>query len=459
VLTYQTAYLKTHYPAEFMAALMTTEMDNTDKITKYIADARAHGLPVLAPDVNASQKRFSVERVSPPAGATGAAALGRAIRFGLEAIKGVGGIAVDTILEARQAGPFPGVMDFCRRVSTRKVNKKVLESLTMAGAFDGIAEVNRASLFASLEGLLDSAGDEQEERELGQSSLFDSFSAEDVKLVTPQSAVFKSEPEWPRARLLALEKQVVGFYVTGHPLDTWQKICEDWLGWSTEKIKAKYEEKNAQKQPAANPRDGAEAASRSDLSTTRGEPARKAGSYNDFVPYKMRPPKPEVKLGGLLSEMREVMTKKGTRMAFAQIEDLKGRVEVVFFPDAYAGLQETIKRALVEAEPVLLTGELEIGDEAPKVLVKTVEWLAEAHRNQNLSVVVRLDPSKITPDQLREMKKSFLQHRGKCPVRIEFTDPAFRTRLVLPKTAGVAATPQMVEAVNKIFGGAVVQLQ
>ncbi|MEO5971100.1 MAG: DNA polymerase III subunit alpha, partial [Bdellovibrionia bacterium] len=189
VLTYQTAYLKTHYPTEFMAALMTTEMDNTDKITKYIGDARQHKIPVLSPDVNHSQKRFSVETIESEKGPI------KAIRFGLEAIKGVGGIAVDSILEARASGRFPSVLDFCKRVSTRKANKKVLESLCLAGALDSIAEVNRASLFASLEALLEHAGDEQEERELGQSSLFDSFSSDEIKLFTPTQALFKKEPE------------------------------------------------------------------------------------------------------------------------------------------------------------------------------------------------------------------------------------------------------------------------
>ncbi|HUP58093.1 MAG TPA: DNA polymerase III subunit alpha, partial [Bdellovibrionota bacterium] len=247
LLTYQTAYLKAHYAAEFMAALMTTEMDNTDKITKYIGDARTRGLEVLSPDVNRSQKRFSVEKIQEEKG------LRRAIRFGLEGIKGVGSIAVDAILDARAGSngatepratsEFANVLDFCRRVPSRKVNKKVLESLTLAGAFDSIAEVNRASLFASLEGLLEHAGDEQEERELGQSSLFDSFNSDEIRMVTPTNSIFKQETDWPTSRKLALEKQVVGFYVSGHPLDTWQRICEDWLGWSTEKIKSYAAEK------------------------------------------------------------------------------------------------------------------------------------------------------------------------------------------------------------------------
>jgi DNA polymerase-3 subunit alpha len=429
VLTYQTAYLKAYYPAEFMAALMTTEMDNTDKITKYIGDARAHQMLVLPPDVNYSQKRFSVEKVKGT----------KAIRFGLEAIKGVGGIAVDLILEQRKESLFKNALDFCRRVSTRKVNKKVLESLTLAGAFDSIAEVNRATLFGSLETLLDHAGDEQHERELGQSSLFDAFSADDIKMVTPSSNIFKQEEDFPPSRKLALEKQVVGFYVSGHPMDTWQRICEDWLGWSTEKIKLYAQEKQATKKAAP-----------ADTSFEYGGGGGGA---------RFRAPKTEVKLGGLLGEFREVMTKKGSRMAFGQLEDLHGKMEVVFFPDTYAQTQDLIKKALAEAEPIILHGEIEVGDEAPKILAKSVEWASEAHKQRVQSVVLSLLPSEISPDQLRELKRSFLEHRGKCPVRILFSSADFKTSLELPKNLLVAATPQMVASVNKIFGRDVVRLR
>jgi DNA polymerase-3 subunit alpha len=295
--------------------------------------------------------------------------------------------------------------------------------------------VNRASLFASLEGLLDHAGDEQAERELGQASLFDSFSADEVKLVTPAAAIFKQEEDWPSSRKLALEKQTVGFYVSGHPMDTWQKICEEWLGWSTERVREYVKEKAAQKKPAA-------------------ESQWEGG----FGPGRFRAPKTEVRLGGLLCEMREVMTKKGTRMAFAHIEDLKGKLEVIFFPDAYGQLGETIKRALAEAEPIVLTGEIEIGEEAPKILAKSIEWAAEAHKNRVQRVILTLDPTAVKPEQLRELKKSLLNFRGRCPVKIQFTDPKFKTSLELPQTLQVTATPQMVKAVNAIFGRDVVTL-
>jgi DNA polymerase-3 subunit alpha len=431
ILTYQTAYLKAHYPAEFMAALMTTEMDNTDKITKYIGDARAHNMQVLAPDVNRSQKRFSVERTEDNT---------KTIRFGLEAIKGVGGIAVDTILESRTTdGDFKNVLDFCRRVSTRKVNKKVLESLTLAGAFDAIAEVNRASLFASLETLLEHAGDEQHERELGQNSLFDSFGSDEVKLLTPATTIFKREEDFPASKKLQLEKQVVGFYVSGHPMDTWQKICEEWLGWSTERIKLFAQEKASQKKTAPVQDQGWE------------------GGYG-----RNRAPKTEVKLGGLLGEFKEVMTKKGTRMAFAQLEDLKGKIEVIFFPDTYAIVQETVKKAIAETEPVVLFGEMEAGEEAIKVIVKSLDWATEAHKKRVQHVVLKLLASEVSPDQLRELKKNLLEFRGKCPVRIDFTgtaDQGFRTSLELPRNLLVSATPQMVASVNRIFGRDVVSLK
>jgi len=433
VLTYQTAYLKRYFPAEFMAALMTTEMDATEKLTKYISDARAHGLQVLSPDVNRSERKFSVERLT-----EGAQAGEKAIRFGLEAIKGVGGAAVDALMEARAERPFKTVVDFCKRVSTRKANKKVLESLTIAGAFDSIAEVNRASVHASLEKVIEHAADEQAERERGQNSLFDAFGSDEVKLVSAGAGnLFTQVEDWPESKRLTLEKQVVGFYVSGHPMERWQKIAEDWLGWSIEKLKQVNQDKAAQraKSPvAAQPMVGPD------------------GRYQ-------RPAKTEVKVCGLLGDVREVMTKKGSRMAFGAIEDLEGKIEVVFFPEAYTQLGETLKRATSEAMAVVLTGEVEFTDEMPKILAKSIEWAEEAHQGRVTRVILRINPSETSPEQLRELKQGLLAHRGKCPVTLEFVDPRFKTRLMLPPTVKVSGTPQMAQAINQIFGKTVVQLQ
>lgn len=437
VLTYQTAYLKTHYPAEFMAALMTTEVNDTDKITKYIGNAKMNRIPILSPDVNRSQKSFSVEDVENPA--TGEMEHG--IRFGLEAIKGVGGIAVDLILEARElGGHFTSVMDFARRVSTRKVNKKVWEALTVSGAFDLISEVNRPSLLGSLEKLLSFASDEQEEKELGQSSLFDSFSAEDVKLVTPMDAIFQNLEDWPRSKRLMMEKQIVGFYVSGHPMDTWQKICQDWLGWSIEKLK----DWGIQKTEEANKKAALDGNS-------------SGGGYGGGGGFQ-RPKRPEVRIAGLISETKEIMTKKGSRMAFARLEDLANSLEIVFFPEAFTNNAEMLKRASAEAEPMLITGEVEHTADGAKIFVKTLEWVEEAHKNRVQQVVLKLPIARVSSDQLRELKRNIISFRGKCPVRIEFLDPQFKTQLELPKTVGLQTSPQMVESVNRIFGFNVVHL-
>lgn len=419
VLTYQTAFLKTYYPSEFMAALMTTEINDTDKITKYITDAKNHQIAILPPDVNRSERHFTVE--------------GKGIRFGLEAIKGVGGIAVDIILESRSKdGDFKNVLDFSRRVATRKVNKKVLESLTIAGAFDEIAEVNRPSLLASIEKLLEFAADEQEEKELGQTSLFESFTADEIKLVTPTDAIFRQEADWPRSRRLMMEKQITGFYVSGHPMDPWQKICEDWLGWTVEKLKDWAIDKASQ-------------------------PAKKVEGSWETGTYK-RPQKPEVKLAGLVSEFKEVMTKKGARMAFGRFEDLTGSLEVVFFPEAFKTAEGFLKRAGMEAEPLLMVGEVEVTPEGAKVFCKTLEWVEEAHKNRVQQVILSIPIASASSEKLRELKKYIIHYRGKCGVRVEFVDPKFKTRLELPKNIGVQASPQFVDGVNKIFGCDVVRL-
>ncbi len=442
MLTYQTAYLKTHFPTEFMAALMTTEMDHTEKITKYIADARQHQLPILSPDINLSQRRFSVEQ---HAGVKG-------VRFGLEAIKGVGGIAVDVILEARKNGNFQNVIDFCYRVPPRKVNKKVMEALCLAGAFDGIAEVSRASLFASLEALLEHSSHEAAEKEMGQVSFFDAFTPAEIQLHTPVAQLFKQEEDWPVAKKLALEREVVGFFISGHPMDPWQPLCERWLGWDTEKLKQAV----AQKQRA--PLTG---------QSQSGQPhkggSQKGGGvaleYGDGPgPGRYRAPKTEVRLAGLISELKEVTTKKGARMAFAQLEDVKGRMEAIFFPEAYQNCAEILKQALASAEPLVVTAEVDFEEESLKLAVKSLEWAAVAHLARIQHIEVHLQVGSVTSQQLMDLKRCLLQSKGKFPVTLRFHDPRFATSLALPKTFGFSATPDALRSLNQVFGREVVVL-
>ena len=428
VLTYQTAYLKAHYPSEFMAALMTTEMHNTDKLSKYIADAKAHRIPILPPSVNLSQEKFSVEWTETVRGKE------KGIRFGLAAIKGVGGSAVEALLQSREGrsdderrGPFMNVVDFSKRVSTRRVNKKVLEALITAGAFDDIAEANRPSLLASLEGILSHAADEQEERALGQSSLFDSFTAEEVKAVTQPATLIKSEADWTLSQKLTLEKQVVGFYVSGHPMDQWQDLVEGWLGTSTEKLKEIPKNTAA---PAAT-----------------GEPPRG------------RPQRPTVRLAGVMTEIREKITKRGTKMAFTEIEDLHGKIEVIVFPDAYQKLSERLQVVSARIEPICMTAELGVEEDNVKLFLQDFEELREVHHKRVNEVVLHLETEHVSVDMLRALKKTLLGVRGKVPVMIRFSDPYFRTEMRLPDTLAVSGSPQTAAEINALFGRSVVEMR
>lgn len=419
VLTYQTAFLKTHYIAEYMAALMAAEMDNTEKLGKYIADAKNHQISVLPPDINRSEKTFNVQRTEGK----------KNIRFGLEAIKGVGGVAVECILESRKSGIYQNILDFVLRVSTRKVNKKILESLTLSGALDCVAEINRASIFQSIEALLEHASNEQEEKALGQVSLFEAFKATEMRVFTPTAKLFHQVEDWPLSRKLSQEKQLLGFYVSGHPMDLWQKICDNWLNWNTEKIKNQVK--------------------------TQGKPTPEESYFG--APF-LRTPKQEIQIAGLMSELKEVTTKKGLKMAFVQLEDLYGKVEAVFFPETFTQSAGLLRQAIQEAIPILLSGQLEVNEENPKILAKSLGWANEAHEMRVSEVILTLNPEKISSEKLRELKKLLLNHRGKCRFRMCFTDTRFKLDLEVPKTLSISATPALVNHLSEMFGAEAVRL-
>ncbi|MGH7406545.1 MAG: DNA polymerase III subunit alpha, partial [Candidatus Methylomirabilales bacterium] len=202
VVAHQTAYLKAHYPVEFMAALLTSEMADTDKIVKYIEECRAMGITVLPLDVNESGSGFKV--------------VGEKIRFGLVAVKNVGDLAIHSILESRTAkGRFKSLYDFCQRVDLRLVNKRVLESLIKCGAFDSLG-ARRAQLMAIVDSAMDAASSAQRDRAQGQVSLLEVFEAAGAPAVAAPG--LPDVPEWSRAELLAAERETLGFYITGHPL-------------------------------------------------------------------------------------------------------------------------------------------------------------------------------------------------------------------------------------------------
>ncbi|NLB39469.1 MAG: DNA polymerase III subunit alpha, partial [Clostridiales bacterium] len=319
VITVQTAWLKRHYLAEFMAAIMNSMMGNAPKIAGYIFHCRRHRVDVLPPNINTSLGKFTVR-----ADADGK----RSIVFGLNAVKGVGSKAVQSIIEERTLnGPFQDILDFCRRVDPQWVNKRTVESMVKAGCFDGMG-ANRAQCMAVFETTLDAEAKTRRGNVIGQVSLFDLGGG------APQAAIKPAYPaidEFPRQALLAMEKEMTGVYISGHPLDDYVQALET-LTYRTADV--------------------AELAERED-----------AGISEDGK---------RVVMGGLIVSMRAQTTKKGSMMGFAVLEDLTGQIECLLFPRVY----ERFGREITPDMPALITGKLSVREEEEaKLLIDYIEPL------------------------------------------------------------------------------------
>ena len=293
MLAYHMAYLKTHYPHEFMAAMMTGEAAYPAKVTRYRAECKklAEFLDVeinlLRPDVNSSRREFTVD--------------GNDICFGLVALKGVGDAAIESIVQTREAGgSFASLQDFCERVDTKQVNKSAVESLIMSGAFDSL-EGHRAQYLASLENIMKAAQNAQAERDRGQMSLFG-----DGEAAPTASVALVETPELDPLERLMREKEQLGFYVSGHPLEEYGDIIENYTTTSTQNL---------------------------------------VGNRIDS----------EVDVAGMVTEVKNHTTKKGESMAVIELEDLEGAVKVVVFPDAYKTAVE-----LVEGKVVWIRGSVKL---------------------------------------------------------------------------------------------------
>ncbi len=314
VVAYQTAYLKANYPTEFMAALLTSEMEKTDKIVLYVEETRAMGLRVEPPDVNVSRADFTVA--------------GEAIHFGLAAIKNVGATAIESIVRTREAdGRFATLDDFCARVDLRLVNRRVVECLIKAGAFDSL-QSTRAGLLAALDQAMDSGQRQQRDREEGQVSLFDVLGGGEAKPAAAPAAVAARVPEWPQEEMLAYEREVLGFYLSGHPLEQHREIARR-IG----------------------------ALSAGDLA------ARSTGA--------------RVLLLGQVSAFSESTTKSGNRMAFATLELVDGSIPLTIFPEPY----RSCAGALRHKGPVIVRGRADDSDKGRVVLAEEIKPLEEAMGN------------------------------------------------------------------------------
>ncbi|MGH7167755.1 MAG: DNA polymerase III subunit alpha, partial [Nitrospiraceae bacterium] len=308
LVTYQTAYLKAHCPTEFLAALLTSEMGNADKMVGYFTECRDLGMRVLPPDVNESHKDFTVVEDG--------------IRFGLAAIKNVGEGAVESIIATRnETGRFRSFLDFCGRIDLRKVNKRVLEGLIKVGAFDSTG-ARRAQLAAALDQTLEGAAAVQRERECGQTSIFGEAGGEGSAAADLAGPALPDLPEWDQDQMLKYERELTGFYISAHPL-------------------ARY------------------AGAIQKFATSNSEGLSEVGDGR------------EVKLCGIITGIRTMMTKKGDRMAYFHVEDMHGLVEVIAFPDLYKAAG-----ALIVPESVIrVTGTVERAEKGTRLKGTRIESL------------------------------------------------------------------------------------
>jgi DNA polymerase-3 subunit alpha len=323
LLAYHTAYLKTHFPVEFMAALLTSVTGSTDDVVKYINECREMGIAVEPPDINVSDANFTPH--------------GPAIRFGLAAVKNVGHNAIESIVAGRKTlGKYRTIFEFCENVDLRLLNKRVVESLIKSGAMDSMG--SRAALMSILDKAMDRAQKAQRDAESGQHGLFGVFNQEEVH---ENNDRLPKVPDWDEHRRLAAEKEILGFFITGHPLEKYKDKLEDFRALATEDICA--------------------------LKNSTG--------------------KDEIYAGGVIVNVRVLKSKKGEFYAQAQFEDMSGSVDMLVFPEAYRRLQDKVKLEI----PVLVRGGVRVEEGSnPKLTVSDIIPLEDAKPKLAKSLRIRI---------------------------------------------------------------------
>ena len=382
ILAFQTAYFKQYYPTEFMAALLTFEMGSTDKIAEYIDECKQMGIKLLPPDVNESFTDFTViydKDKSAEHSEPDVSSRGESIRFGLAAVKGVGERAVLEIIRARQEnGRFESLFDMCEFVDSRIVNKGAMEALIKAGALDTMGGY-RSQMLAVLEDVMSMGSKLQQDKRQGQLSFFDAFESDE--LIKKESQKLPNVPAWPKQILLQYEKEVLGFYVTDHPLAEFAEKIQDYSNANSDSIKQKLANR-------------------------------------------------EVIIGGMLTRVRFCVTKNGrgagARMAMFTLEDAYGSVDGVIFPDSLA-LYEDLFQA---DRMVFLRGNVDHRREEPSIRVSEVFDMTRAEEDLTKAVNVKMPDENLSKKQLKEFKTLCQRHPGRCPVYVELaTDKNLRVIL------------------------------
>jgi DNA polymerase-3 subunit alpha len=388
VISYQTAFLKCYYPAEFFAALLSSELGNMEKITQYISDAKRFGVEVLPPDVNESLWPFNV--VSPN------------IRFGMGAVKNVGNNAVEEIVKERSLnGAFTSFINFCERVNLKNINTRVIESLIKVGAFDNCEKYNRKTLLENLEMILAYCKKRQEENSLGLVSLFDMGEGDSGVNQTAESNLdIQVVSEFDELEKLNIEAELMGIYISGHPLDRYASLMKE-------------------------------------LATMP------VASVQDFLGSEER----TMTLAGKITAKKVILTKKGDKMCFATLEDLTGGIECIVFPKTFAEYE----MLLSSDEPLLIEGLVKLAESPRKILANKITKLKVQAENKITGVRINVNLEDLTEMKLNKLRQVLLSYRGSIPMHLILESTEGRARLPLGEQYLINPTPQMAHQVNEVF--------
>ncbi len=384
VISYRTGYLKANYPVEFMTALLTSEKEHTDKVVEYVKECQRMGLTVHPPTVNESFSKFTVEDA-------------QTIRFGLLAVKNVGQGAIDSIVEARgRDGAFQGLEDFCERVDLRLVNRKVIESLIKCGSMDAFG-LKRSQMMSMLQECLDQASKSHKDRSSGQLSFFDPGFGEDAGFQRFRVKVSDIK-EWPEVQLLGFEKDILGFYISGHPMCRYEHLVRP-------------------------------------FSTC---PANELISQRDNQ---------EVRIVAFITKIKPTVTRaKGEKMAILRVEDLTGSLEVLVFPNTY----KEVSRNLLANTVVLVQGRLSLREESPKILAGNITPIDESYR---MITAINIDLSGFKENILVSLKDRLAASPGNTPVYLHMdSSQKERLKVLVSRELFVQPRPELFQDIEELLG-------
>lgn len=388
LISYQTAWLKAHYPAEFMAAVLSSDMDNTDKVVHFIHDCKKLNINIIAPDINHSAYQFTVNQQGE-------------IIYGLGAIKGVGEAAAEIFIAERKAvGSFKDLFEFCLRIDTRKVNRKVLEALIKAGAMDSF-NVHRASLLASIDAALTLADQQSRAQEQGQQDLFGNIHHHDAEQNSKQKIHYIQVRPWTSEEQLRGEKETLGIYLSGHPI---KKYIEELKRLVTASIV--------------------------DLKPSRDQ---------------------QVVIAGFVAAMRVMNTKSGNRMAFVTLDDDTGQIDLAVFSDVFSQHREL----LVKDQLLIVEGEVSVDDYSGgyKMSARKIYGIDQARASFAKSLLLVLDTQQMSGNFVTELQQTLSMYRGgKCPICIDYQKDNARAQLLLGKQWQVQLRQQLVDYLQEMKG-------